>query len=338
MYLTDDLINLPKERIYFLYLLDLVHAAENKLWENSPPVPVSRKGRLCGSFLLYRRLCTLADKTLEALWKDRMAEKNPLTRFDARLASTKEQTEAAAELLTELEETDGRPLFTAAPLLSSRLDACADRFCAVFAEMLERIAQNRREICDAFFSGEDFGSITGWSAQMADLHFHGRSTLRVDTEKGSFYYKPRDCRTDVLFGQIVNRWTGCADRRGSTGGTNRTGGTNCAGGAVGGRGRRPDGGRGRTGCAAVFGTDQRCSTRFFQSRVPFGDGVSRGTGKRVRGSSSEPDPYGPLSEGWEDDADRAGGAFLDGEAAGGNGHAERCDLRSGGASSGAVPV
>ena len=99
MYLTDNLINLPKERIYFLYLLDLVHAAENKLWETQLPVPVSRKGRLCGSFLLYRRLCTLADKTLEALWKDRMAEKNPLTRFDARLASTKEQTEAAAELL-----------------------------------------------------------------------------------------------------------------------------------------------------------------------------------------------------------------------------------------------
>lgn len=206
MYLTDNLINLPKERIYFLYLLDLVHAAENKLWETQLPVPVSRKGRLCGSFLLYRRLCTLADKTLEALWKDRIAEKNPLTRFDARLASTKEQTEAAAELLAELKETDGRPLFTAAPLLSGRLDACADRFCAAFAEMLERIAQNRREICDAFFSGEDFGSITGWSAQMADLHFHGRSTLRVDTEKGSFYYKPRDCRTDVLFGQIVNRW------------------------------------------------------------------------------------------------------------------------------------
>lgn len=41
---------------------------------------------------------------------------------------------------------------------------------------------------------------------MADQHFHGRSTIRVDAEKGSFYYKPRDCRTDVLFGQIVDRW------------------------------------------------------------------------------------------------------------------------------------
>ena len=41
---------------------------------------------------------------------------------------------------------------------------------------------------------------------MADLHFHRRCTIRVDAEKGSFYYKPRDCRTDVLFGQIVDRW------------------------------------------------------------------------------------------------------------------------------------
>ena len=97
-------------------------------------------------------------------------------------------------------------MFTAAPLLSGGLDGCADRFCAAFLELMERIAANRREICAAFFSGEDFGRITGWSAQMADQHFHGRSTIRVDAEKGSFYYKPRDCRTDVLFGQIVDRW------------------------------------------------------------------------------------------------------------------------------------
>ena len=97
-------------------------------------------------------------------------------------------------------------MFTAAPLLSGGLDGCADRFCAAFLELRERIAANRREICAAFLYGEDFGSSTGWSAQMADQHFHGRSSIRVDAEKGSFYYKPRDCRTDVLFGQIVDRW------------------------------------------------------------------------------------------------------------------------------------
>ena len=204
--MTEKRLSLPEDRIYLRFLLRWIRTAEMKIWENNPPVPVSGEGRLHASFILYGRLCELAEKMLEALWKDRLIKKNPLARLDLRLACAEERSQAAAELLQALEETDGRLLSEAAPLLSDQLDACAERFCGVFREMLGRIGADREKICRSFFYGEDFGEITGWSAQMADIHFHGRSTLRVDTEKGSFYYKPRDCRTDVLFGQVVEQW------------------------------------------------------------------------------------------------------------------------------------
>ena len=205
-HLTKEWLNLPEDQIYLRFLIRWIETAKEKIWGEELPVPVSPEGRTGASFLLYQRLCTLAGTALDALWRKKLAGKNPLTRMDLRLARKDERRQAAVELLKELEEMDGSLLWAEAPLLSGQLDRCMNQFCIVFREMLERIGTDREEIYRSFFDGEDFGTITGWNTQMADLHFHGRSTVRVDTEKGRFFYKPRDCRTDVLFGKIVERW------------------------------------------------------------------------------------------------------------------------------------
>ena len=205
-HLTKEWLNLPEDQIYLRFLIRWIETAEEKIWGEEHLVSDSPEGRMGASFLLYQRLCTLAGTALDALWRKKLAGKNPLTRMDLRLACKDERQQAAAELLKELEEMDGSLLWAEAPLLSGQLDRCMNQFCTVFREMLERIGTDRDEICRSFFNGQDFGTIMGWNTQMADLHFHGRSTVRVDTEKGCFFYKPRNCRTDVLFGKIVERW------------------------------------------------------------------------------------------------------------------------------------
>lgn len=63
---------------------------------------------------------------------------------------------------------------------------------------LERYAAHRAEIGARFFDGRDPGEIITASG-VGDRHLHGASVLRVGTEAGELYYKPRDCScTDFL--------------------------------------------------------------------------------------------------------------------------------------------
>lgn len=58
--------------------------------------------------------------------------------MDLRLACKDERRQEAAELLKELEETDGSLLWAEVPLLAGQLDRYMNQFCTVFREMLER--------------------------------------------------------------------------------------------------------------------------------------------------------------------------------------------------------
>ncbi|MEG2287647.1 MAG: DUF4135 domain-containing protein, partial [Ruthenibacterium sp.] len=73
-------------------------------------------------------------------------------------------------------------------------------------EIFSRVALQRQELLVQLFHGVDFGEITELSCDATDLHFHGRSTVMLQTQHGSFFYKPRDCRIDVLLRELSEKW------------------------------------------------------------------------------------------------------------------------------------
>lgn len=77
-----------------------------------------------------------------------------------------------------------------------------DNFRRFIHTFLSRVELSAADIAALPGSG-DLKSVRGFSASGADCHLHGSCALRVDTEGGSFYYKPRDTRPDMLFGRIA---------------------------------------------------------------------------------------------------------------------------------------
>lgn len=69
---------------------------------------------------------------------------------------------------------------------------------AIPGRLAERYRVHRAEIGRRFFGVRDPGPIQRVSAA-GDRHQYGESVLRVETEAGVLYYKPRDCTwTDFL--------------------------------------------------------------------------------------------------------------------------------------------
>jgi len=84
--------------------------------------------------------------------------------------------------------------------------AIARIFSAAVSELLERLLSQRGAVSAKLLEGRPITRIEGVSAHGADPHRHGRLVMRVDTDAGSFYYKPHDCALDVLYGELVSAW------------------------------------------------------------------------------------------------------------------------------------
>ena len=66
----------------------------------------------------------------------------------------------------------------------------------------ERYELCRREIAEWFFEGRDPGDIIK-TLETGDRHLQGEAVSRLDTAGGeALYYKPRDCRTSELLGDV----------------------------------------------------------------------------------------------------------------------------------------
>lgn len=193
----------PAEKKYMNRLLAWVEQAMER-WEDCPLL--TDAARQQAALLLVHRLETVAGQVLQALWEQRMREKNPVLELDIRLATVEEKKLAADTLLAELEQTGDCLLFERWPLFRGELEQSVARFGRWLEELLNRVEEHRGEISQEFFGGEDFGPITGLSADQADLHFHGRSAAVMRTEKGSFLYKPRSCGLDDFYCRLVGRW------------------------------------------------------------------------------------------------------------------------------------
>ncbi len=68
--------------------------------------------------------------------------------------------------------------------------------------MKKRFEQYRELIGRAFYGGRDPGDITETS-DTGDKHLHGDAVARIDTSEGKrIFYKPRDCRSTDLLGEV----------------------------------------------------------------------------------------------------------------------------------------
>lgn len=205
LYLTEKRLKLPEDLVHAKVLLPWVSRAERALWEAEPPYPVTETARLHISLILFNRLLKLAKCTLDTLLADLLRMRNPVLQWNLKLATKSERAQCAAELLRKLQAEKLQPVFERAPLLSDYLDGDVQRFIAMIRELLTAVSADRAAIC-SLLTGGDFGAVTNLRCELADLHFHGRCTMVVETEKSCFLYKPHDCRADALFHEIVERW------------------------------------------------------------------------------------------------------------------------------------
>ena len=87
-------------------------------------------------------------------------------------------------------------------ILDTRLSFAAD----AFLEMLERIAENREEICAVLTDGKLYRRIEDVRLFTGDTHNHGRSVAVLYTDAGKMVYKPRDMRGDAHIHAIARKF------------------------------------------------------------------------------------------------------------------------------------
>ena len=73
-------------------------------------------------------------------------------------------------------------------------------------ETINRLKTDAADIAGAFFDGRFDFRVTSVGHDGADFHAHGRCVLRIGTDRGVFYYKPRVSDMDRLFCNIADRW------------------------------------------------------------------------------------------------------------------------------------
>ena len=90
-------------------------------------------------------------------------------------------------------------------LLRGLLERETERFARAGCELFARLGRDRGDISRSLLGTEDFGLVTRISTGAGDLHLHGRSTSVIETQRGRFVYKPRDCGIDRELRELVGR-------------------------------------------------------------------------------------------------------------------------------------
>lgn len=81
-------------------------------------------------------------------------------------------------------------------------------FVRLLDELFRALEEKRGEIAAAFFGGRDFGKVTAVCLpRLKDVGSRpgSRMTLRLETEGGRFYFKPRVCAAENLYAQLTER-------------------------------------------------------------------------------------------------------------------------------------
>ena len=86
--------------------------------------------------------------------------------------------------------------------LTCRLTVITD----AFLEMLGRMFENRKAICDELTDGKLYTKIEDIQLFAGDSHNHGRSVTVLHTDVGRLVYKPRDVRGDRYIRAVADRF------------------------------------------------------------------------------------------------------------------------------------
>jgi len=203
-YLSSETCSIEKK--YYSVVFRLVQDWEDRFWRDDRPEQqlFSYPARVCTGIALFQTYNFLAANTLEHLYRQELAQSNPLLAWNTDLA-TKELKEQAELSLQAKLEADPQMLFHVSPGLRAQLKLCEEQFTEALTEMMQRIQTDKQEIIQTLFGGEDFGHILQIDAGKGDKHQHGRSACMVVTEHGAFMYKPRSLKVDVLLYEMVQK-------------------------------------------------------------------------------------------------------------------------------------
>ena len=201
-YFTPETCRLEKP--YYAVLFPVVQSWEEAFWDDARPEQqaLTYSARIYAGMFLFRTLDPLVSDTLETLFRQELAQANPILAWNADLA-TKELRDRAARSLTEKLQADPELLFRTAPLLKAQLEHSVRQFSEMLTELLCRVYADRQELSAAFFDGRELGAIVEIQGGQGDTHQNGRSACVITTEAGRFLYKPREMKEDVLLYELA---------------------------------------------------------------------------------------------------------------------------------------
>lgn len=165
---------------------------------------LTEEGAKSAADLLRKRLGKLTEPLVLKLFNEELQRIAPVSALGSSFANEeqkREAREAAAEKLTGSES----------PFLKyPEMELYSQRICVNFRRfmdsLLSRLSENREGIGRELLYGKPMGKLLSLSASGADCHLHGSCALRVGTEGGTFYYKPRDLGPDELFRTLAQRF------------------------------------------------------------------------------------------------------------------------------------
>ena len=167
-----------------------------------------REAAVLGKGLLFQRLKDLTEPTVQAMLEENLCSINPAVTLSPHFASEADRERALRETAAQLRRPEGNP-FARYPLLEQDAGRIRENFRSFLIGFLHRLDENRAQIERGLLQGRSMGALLSLSASGADSHLHGQCALRVGTEGGVFYYKPRDSRLDRLYREITERF--CPD-------------------------------------------------------------------------------------------------------------------------------
>ncbi len=162
---------------------------------------LNRKAASSIAGLLRRRLISLTAPVVSQMYQDQIKKINPLAECSDIFVNEEQRTEAVRLLSSAL--SDISDIFREYPKLQYYCTRITDNFRNFMKLFFMRLSENRKQIEQILLKGKEMGEAVSFSADGADCHMHGACALKVETEGGSFFYKPRDCSINVMYNEII---------------------------------------------------------------------------------------------------------------------------------------
>ena len=165
---------------------------------------LTKEGAESASELLRKRLVQLTEPLVLKIYNEELQRIAPASLIDPFFAGEEQRKEAKEAVKRRLSGSGA--LFLAYP----ELEGYRQRICGNFRQFMDsffnRLSENKEEIGRKLLGGNPVGELLSLSTSGADCHLHGCCALRVSTEGGTFYYKPRDLGPDEMFERLAGRF------------------------------------------------------------------------------------------------------------------------------------